>query len=495
MRKNLKKTLIVLSAGIFFLSDNVGLVNHCVLAGNDPPVSFSKSLGENEFEGDDGSVYELRELVGRGNQSMAFRCADRSGVLYIVKIPLNSFNTFLDKASEGDTDSVKKEALRILRESIKCVMDFSTESGTFLAPPPTPRKKKTTAAKRPKLSSNSQEESSQDVCTAPQRKKMRLPLCPMRKLNFDDTESSCTTTVHGVGDDSFLSPVDDEEDCLCLPIGRRTPILLNREHVTEPLTSSVVAKSAGSHSAASTLASPTSEALASLPKPDKSFMHYTVMDRPAAAILKEGAPYTVRIFSNMPHIEEHLDQTLMQRLTRNQFPQTLHEFIVWSKGILSNVLTALVHFHRHGLYHRDINPTNIFVNRSEQGIVGDLGSTCIYNVAMGKPVGTLGYMAPEVFFECDRRDPDKADTFSFGMTALELLTGFDAKKYFNMNKGKISAENIKSIIYSLKWRVKNENGEEISVPASWKNFLYYCVTPNYQERMTSAIALEELSKL
>jgi eukaryotic-like serine/threonine-protein kinase len=133
----------------------------------------------------------------------------------------------------------------------------------------------------------------------------------------------------------------------------------------------------------------------------------------------DGVPYYT-----MPFVE---GQSLRQRvLDAGALP--LAEAI----GILRDVARALVYAHAHDVVHRDIKPDNVLLNGGV-AVVTDFGiakalSSCATATGRtsltvtGTFIGTPAYMAPEQA----AADPDtdhRADLYSFGCMAYELLTG------------------------------------------------------------------------
>ena len=95
-----------------------------------------------------------------------------------------------------------------------------------------------------------------------------------------------------------------------------------------------------------------------------------------------------------------------------------------AKNILASVCAGLSALHQHGLVHRDINPSNVMLNR--QGVVKIIDYDIVRTVKPGQNkdtdiLGTVGYTAPEQFGfqQTDRR----ADIYSCGVLLNFLLTG------------------------------------------------------------------------
>ncbi len=107
--------------------------------------------------------------------------------------------------------------------------------------------------------------------------------------------------------------------------------------------------------------------------------------------------------------------------------------------ILSQIVSALVEAHAHGILHRDIKPENIMVYDHYDDVdrvkvldfgIAKLLSPDLYatdagpTTTSGKTIGTPRYMAPELL--AGEPVTDAADLFSLGMIAYEMLTGVRA---------------------------------------------------------------------
>jgi serine/threonine protein kinase/tetratricopeptide (TPR) repeat protein len=132
-----------------------------------------------------------------------------------------------------------------------------------------------------------------------------------------------------------------------------------------------------------------------------------------------GLPYYM-----MPFVE---GESLRARLDA-QGRLSTHEAI----GILRDVARALVFAHSHGVVHRDIKPENILLSGST-AVVTDFGIAKAIEQArtrddataltqLGSALGSPAYMSPEQ--ACGDADVDhRADIYSFGVVAYELLSG------------------------------------------------------------------------
>lgn len=101
-------------------------------------------------------------------------------------------------------------------------------------------------------------------------------------------------------------------------------------------------------------------------------------------------------------------------------PLTLRQKI----GLIADVCDGLGHAHRHGIVHRDVKPSNLFLHMKSQAKILDFGIARLVTSSLtrtGKVLGTPNYMAPEQITgqKCDNR----SDLFSAAIVSFEFLTG------------------------------------------------------------------------
>lgn len=98
--------------------------------------------------------------------------------------------------------------------------------------------------------------------------------------------------------------------------------------------------------------------------------------------------------------------------------------------LLDQLLSALESIHSEGVVHRDVKPANLLLDATGTGRphlwLGDFGIAAGIDeprLTQGPyALGTPGYLAPEVRRQGWHPDP-RADLYSAGMSALEMLTG------------------------------------------------------------------------
>ena len=125
-------------------------------------------------------------------------------------------------------------------------------------------------------------------------------------------------------------------------------------------------------------------------------------------------------YYTMPFVD---GDSLRSRLARGNVP------LRQSISILRDVARALDYAHEKGVAHRDIKPDNILL-AGTSAVITDFGVAKALTDASvsgdmttaGVALGTPAYMAPEQV-AADPRTDLRADIYSFGATAYEMLTG------------------------------------------------------------------------
>ena len=149
--------------------------------------------------------------------------------------------------------------------------------------------------------------------------------------------------------------------------------------------------------------------------------------REVVALQKLNHPSIIRIYDlhDDGHwsfiIMDYIDGGTLDQHVARHGPLTQEQ----AKEIGQHVAEALVLAHRNGILHRDVKPQNIMLTSGLHAILTDFGSAKIEGqatfTATGAIVGTLDYLAPEVF---DGGRPDgRSDLYSLGVCVYFALTG------------------------------------------------------------------------
>lgn len=111
--------------------------------------------------------------------------------------------------------------------------------------------------------------------------------------------------------------------------------------------------------------------------------------------------------------------------------------------IISQLLDAIGYAHRHGIVHRDLNPSNIMLVEDNVPRIMDFGISIMMGTfsRTSDVVGTVNYMAPEQI--TNNEIGPSVDIFSIGLILHEMLTGQQV----------FSADNSMAVIY----KITNEN--------------------------------------
>ncbi|RJP34713.1 MAG: serine/threonine protein kinase [Phycisphaerales bacterium] len=137
-----------------------------------------------------------------------------------------------------------------------------------------------------------------------------------------------------------------------------------------------------------------------------------------AAIHEAGVTEDGRAFLAMEYVE---GATLAAYL-RARPALTLHERLdLWAQ-----VCEGVRHAHQNGVIHRDINPSNVLVDEAGTPRLVDFGVATLRHVEElhpGAPVGTPGYIPPEIRSGLLKTADVRGDVYALGMLGHEILTG------------------------------------------------------------------------
>jgi hypothetical protein len=161
-------------------------------------------------------------------------------------------------------------------------------------------------------------------------------------------------------------------------------------------------------------------------------------------------------------------------------------------AILRQVCLSLGDAHRHGMIHRDIKPTNIFLCRMgnqhdfakvlDFGLVKVLDGNEVGMTVEGATTGTPAYMAPEVALgnPIDRR----TDIYGLGCVAYWLITGCLVFE----EKGATAT----MLAHVRRAPVVPSQRSETSVPASLESAILKCLAKSPDDRPATAEALARM---
>ncbi|HLZ55931.1 MAG TPA: serine/threonine-protein kinase [Ktedonosporobacter sp.] len=126
-----------------------------------------------------------------------------------------------------------------------------------------------------------------------------------------------------------------------------------------------------------------------------------------------------RYYMVMPLME---GGTLRDRIRRG--PLSLKE----ACSYLRDIASALDYIHAQGIIHRDIKSSNVLLDREGHSYLSDFGiartllSESTQLTTAGNVLGTVDYVAPELF-EANHRADVRSDLYSLGVLLFEMITG------------------------------------------------------------------------
>ena len=137
-------------------------------------------------------------------------------------------------------------------------------------------------------------------------------------------------------------------------------------------------------------------------------------------------------------------------------------------NVLILAADGLAFLHSKGLVHRNIKPTNIFVD--EYGHTAKIGDFGLTSVVGGREGWARSYAAPEVLLR-DDVSTAASDAYSFGLVVYEVMAGVKAMPTAAERQGKER---------ELPWVVKSD----LQVPGDgwWAMELSRVLSPNPDDR-------------
>jgi len=189
------------------------------------------------------------------------------------------------------------------------------------------------------------------------------------------------------------------------------------------------------------------------------------------------------------YVMELLDGIDLETLVRKFGPQPAVRVVY----ILRQVCRSLADAHNHGLIHRDIKPTNIFLCRMgneydyakvlDFGLVKVLESNEPQMTGANATTGTPAYMAPELAMGTPNID-GRTDLYGLGCVAYWLLTG---KMVFEENGSAAMM-----LAHLQKIPVPPSRRTELVVPESLDRAILMCLAKTPEARPSSAETLARM---
>jgi len=117
--------------------------------------------------------------------------------------------------------------------------------------------------------------------------------------------------------------------------------------------------------------------------------------------------------SGVELLMEYVDGKTLEELEAPEMDQLILVF--------NQVVSALSHMHRRGVYHGDLKPSNIMLSKAGQVKLIDFGTAWIRGEEKNRIQGTPQYMAPEQV--SDKVVDERTDIYNLGATMYRMFTG------------------------------------------------------------------------
>jgi four helix bundle protein len=142
---------------------------------------------------------------------------------------------------------------------------------------------------------------------------------------------------------------------------------------------------------------------------------------------------------------------------------------------LEQICYALSYAHKQNIIHRDINPTNIIVQRNDRLKILDFGLACPIGTEDFSNAGTAFYMSPEQI-RGNPVDP-RTDIYAMGLLAYEMVTG---QKAF----GKYDPKAL--LCNDFNWLVPDPSHTISNLPEELSCFIKKATHPDPEKRYQNA---------
>lgn len=142
------------------------------------------------------------------------------------------------------------------------------------------------------------------------------------------------------------------------------------------------------------------------------------LDHPNVVAYYGGGVTEEKLFYAMELVEGPTLEEILRRRRRLSWQETVE--CAWQ------ICSALQHAHNHGIVHRDVKPSNLFLSPSGELKLGDFGIALDTGEAelteIGLTVGSYQYMAPELV-RGEHRVSGQTDLYALGCTMFRMIRG------------------------------------------------------------------------
>ncbi|KAI4985455.1 hypothetical protein ZWY2020_018085 [Hordeum vulgare] len=162
--------------------------------------------------------------------------------------------------------------------------------------------------------------------------------------------------------------------------------------------------------------------------------------------------------------------------------------------IIKGICKGIDYLHAHSIYHLDLKPENVLLDKYMTPKIGDFGFSKLFasskTFTAKKSIGTLGYMPPEYIEK--RKISRKFDVFSLGVTIIQIMAGplgyykfahMTSQEFIELVRG-----NWEKRLQPITWHTSQELNKCLEIALR-------CIEANRVLRPTITEIVEELRKI
>lgn len=147
--------------------------------------------------------------------------------------------------------------------------------------------------------------------------------------------------------------------------------------------------------------------------------HNTIM--PLVAVIPpdgpEGLPILVSPFMELGSLNDVMSQEISGQYLDRWGP-TKKSIVIFGTAV------GMAYVHSKNILHRNLKPSNVFLNDDLEPVIGDFSYACVQEENMANMVGSALFLAPELISdEPNGNYTNSVDVYSYGVFVFTMFTG------------------------------------------------------------------------